>query len=115
MVDDLRRESAALQVLASDGAGLSPQLAAADVEERGEEFARPVSWLRPFQGRGVDARASRGLLYGGHDCITTRNHAPVQGRRPERRIAAMNEKAARCGAVRDNALGADAEHSMRHL
>src|SRR4051812_18528552 len=112
MIDDVRRESAALQVIARGGPGPSPQLAAADVEERGQQFARSVSWLRPLQGRVVDARASCDPLHDGHERITAWDDAAVQVRRPERRIAAVNEEAARRGTVRDDALGAHAEHSM---
>ena len=68
-----------------------------------EELRLPVARLRALERRRIDAGALGELLDGVHEIGAPGHDSSVYVGSPERRLAAVDEKAARCRAVRDDA------------
>src|SRR6266536_1359094 len=103
------RKAAALEVSARGSAAFARQLATAQVEELAEQIGAPVARLGTVDRRRVDAGSLGDLSHRADEVGAVRDGAAVDVGGPEQRLAAVNEKAAWCRPVRDDALGAHAK------
>ena len=114
-LDRVLRETALLEVRARLGTALAQELALAELEEVVKQIGAAVAWRSALDRRRVHASASREVLDRADELFAARNGAAADVCRPERRLAAVDEEAARRRPVRDDALGPNAEPGVRVL